>query len=190
MLLNSTVDAHGPKPPVVHACEADVDGALTMQILHLVSGALPTALLDVRWLDASAGVWTLANCGALPAAFAATEHDPSGLSGIHMVPHVFGAGGGGALPLVASPGEVTLARLSRSAGTYWLAIVNGAVEQRSYAELASTTAAFPQAFVRTCADREFLAAFGSNHLHMVAGRFDLELQAFCRLQGIRWRQWG
>jgi L-fucose isomerase len=189
MLMNSLTDADGDKPAFVHACEADADGALTMQILHLVSGGRPTALLDVRWLDRSTGTWTLANCGALPAAFAASEADPSGLSGVRMVPHVFGSAGGGALPLVASAGEATLARLCRSAGTYWMAIVSGTLEARSFSDLSGTTAAFPQAFLRATADGEFLETFGSNHLHMVKGRYDEELEAFCRLKGLQWRRW-
>ncbi|MGL4649937.1 MAG: fucose isomerase, partial [Caldilineaceae bacterium] len=69
MLLNGTADRGGLKAPVVHACESDADGALTMQILHLLSSGCPVALLDVRWLDVARGRWTLANCGAMPAAF-------------------------------------------------------------------------------------------------------------------------
>jgi L-fucose isomerase len=189
MLMNSLGDADGEKPACVHGCEADADGALTMQILHLLSGGQPTALLDVRWLDRGTGTWTLANCGAFPAAFAATEADPAGLSAVSMVPHVFGGGGGGALPTVASAGEVTLARLCRSAGVYWMAILSGSLEDRSAAELSFTTAAFPQAFLRTGAGADFLEVFGSNHLHMVRGRYEAELEAFCRLKGLKWRRW-
>jgi len=97
MLMGGELDAGGDKPITVHACESDADGALSMQLLHLLSEGRPAALLDVRWFNALSGLWTLANCGAIPAAFAATPQDPSGLSGFRLMPHVFGKGGGGAI---------------------------------------------------------------------------------------------
>ncbi len=188
-LMNGLIDADGDKKAIVHTCEADADGALTMQILHLISAGQPTALLDMRWFDTEAGVWTLANCGAIPAPFAATEEDQSGLSNVHMIPHVFGRGGGGALPLVVSPQEVTLARLCRRNREYWMAIVRGETEERDRSELEKATPAFPQAFIRTTAGMDLLDVFGSNHFHMVAGDFTKELVVFCRLVGIPWRLW-
>jgi len=82
LLMNSLADADGDKPSIVHACEADADGALSMQILKHLSGGRPTALLDIRCREADDGVWTLANCGAIPSTFAATQEDPSGLSAV------------------------------------------------------------------------------------------------------------
>lgn len=189
VLMNGPLDADGEKETRVHACEADADGALSMQILRLISGGKPAALLDIRWFDAAAGIWTLANCGAIPAAFAATEEDPTGLSNLHIMPHVFGQGGGGALSTVVSAQPVTLARLCRRNGEYWMAILSGQAEARDRSELARTTAAFPQAFVRASAREDFLAEFGSNHIHMVSGDYAEELAAFCRLTGIPFRLW-
>lgn len=188
-LLGGTVDCDGARAPVVHACEADADGALTMQILHLLSGGQPAALLDVRWYDSGQGTWTMANCGALPAPFMATPDDPTGLSGLHMGPHVFGQAGGGSLPGVVSPQPVTLARLCRKNGEYWMAILGGRTEWRDRADLGRTTAAFPQAFIKTAAGADLVEVFGSNHIHMVAGDFTEELAAFCRLIGIPYRLW-
>ena len=106
-----------------------------------------------------------------------------------MIPHVFGHGGGGALPFVASPQEVTLARLCRKDGEYWMAIVRGETEERDRSELSKATPAFPQAFIRTSAGMDLLQVFGSNHFHMVSGNFAEELVAFCRLVGISWKLW-
>jgi L-fucose isomerase len=189
MLLNGALDLDGEKQTVVHACESDANGALTMQILHLLSEGQPAALLDIRWFNSQTGTWTLANCGAIPAAFAATIDDQSGLSGVRLIPHVFGQGGGGALPAIATPQPVTLARLCRKKGEYWMAVVAGDVERYDPAELGRTTAAFPQALVKSSAGTDFLARFGSNHIHMVAGDFSQELVAFCKLTGLRWELW-
>jgi len=189
MLCNGIFDGDGRKHLLVHACEADADGALTMQILHLLSGGGAAALLDVRWLDVESGVWTLANCGAMPAAFASEAGDEAGLARVRMVPHIFGTGGGGALPFVVTPRPVTLARLCRKDGHYWMAALRGEVEERGAGELASTTSAFPQAFVRTRAGLDFLQTFGSNHIHMVTGDFLREVRAFCRIAGVDCRVW-
>jgi L-fucose/D-arabinose isomerase len=189
MLMNGLLDADGPRQPVVHACESDADGALTMQVLHLLSEGRPVALMDLRWFNRQNNTFTLANCGAVAVAFYATPEDPHGFSKVHITPHAFGKGGGGAFPAMVAPQRVTLARLCRKAGEYWMAIVSGEVESRDPEELKKTTSAFPQAFVRTPAGVDFLETFGSNHIHMIAGDYVEELTAFCRLTGIRWQTW-
>ncbi|MFP4563550.1 MAG: L-fucose/L-arabinose isomerase family protein [Spirochaetia bacterium] len=202
MLMNGHIDADGPKEAVIHACEADADGALTMQLLHLISGGSPAALLDLRLYDTESGFMTLANCGALPAVFAApggadhasadrsrAELTAAGLTAVNAVPHVFGKGGGCALPCVITGQEVTLARLSRVGGEYWMAIVAGRSEDRDRSELEKTTPEFPQGFVRVPVDKEFFRIYGSNHIHMVLGDYVAELEAFCRLSGIRYTIW-
>lgn len=189
MLMNGKIDADGGKDITVHACESDADGALTMQILHLISGGKPAGLLDVRWYDPEEKLWTLANCGALPAEFFHTGADPSGLSAIHMEPHIFGRGGGGALPAVVAPQQVTLARLCRKNGHYWMAIVSGNTIHSNGAHNQMTTPAFPKAFVRSSAGTDFLNDFGSNHIHLVSGDYTQDLVAFCTLTGIDYKLW-
>ncbi|MCB7059835.1 hypothetical protein LIZ31_17840, partial [Eggerthella lenta] len=46
-LLNGGYDADGAFEPFPISCEADADGALTMEILKLVSGGMPTMFADV-----------------------------------------------------------------------------------------------------------------------------------------------
>ena len=189
MLLNGRLDAEGDKEAIVHACESDADGALTMQILHLLSEGKPAALLDIRWLNPETGVWTLVNCGAMPAAFFARPADPTGLGAIQIVPHIFGTGGGGALPAVVAPQQVTLARLCRKDGEYWMAILRGSTEQAVRADLERATPAYPQAFVRAPVGRDFIMQFGSNHIHMVEGDYAAELVTFCDQAGISYKRW-
>jgi L-fucose isomerase len=187
MIMNGSVDADGPKPITVHACESDADGALSMQILHLISGGSSAALMDIRWYDPQSQVWTLANCGAIPAGLCATCADPTGLSAIRMEPHVFGRGGGGALPATVNPQTVTLARLCRKNGEYWMAIVLGTtLSQNGNTPI---TPAFPKAYVRSTAGIDFLKVFGSNHIHLVAGDYTEELIAFCTMAGLEYRLW-
>jgi L-fucose/D-arabinose isomerase len=189
MLHNGHLDAGGKKETTVHACESDADGALSMQILRLISGGQPTALLDVRWFNPAKHTWIMANCGAVAASFFATQDDPDGYSSVQMVEHVLGRGGGGAIPGVISPQPVTLARLCRKKGEYWMAIVTGEVVAPDLQELSRVTPAFPKAFVRSNAGEDFLSNFGSNHIHMVSGNFSDELTAFCQLAGIQSQTW-
>jgi L-fucose isomerase len=189
LLFNGRQDAAGDKEALVHACESDADGALTMQILHLLSDGRPAALMDVRWYDSTRDLWTLANCGAVPAAFFATPEDPSGLSALRLRQHTFGLGGGGALAGTLPPQPVTLARLCRRSGQYWMAILSGQVVPAREEDVLRITPAFPKAFVRTGAGPDFLQQFGSNHIHLVSGDYVAELAAFCRLAGIEYREW-
>lgn len=189
LLMNGDEDQDGTKPAMVHACESDADGALTMQILHQLNGGRPTALLDVRWYDPQQGTWVLANCGAVPAAFFASEADPSGLSALTARQHVFGEGGGGALSGIVPEMPVTLARLCRRNNEYWMAILPGQVVAGQPETLQQITPAFPKAVVRCQVGMELLAEFGSNHVHMSAGDLTEELLAFCRLLGIPYKLW-
>lgn len=189
MLLNNRMDSNGKKEAIVHACESDADGALTMQILHLLSEGKPSALVDVRWFDVKEKTWTLANCGAIPCEFFANDHDAVGLHQLQATQHAFGQGGGGAYPGVVSQGKITLARLCRKNGIYWMAIILGEVEKRNIDDLANTTKSFPQAFVHTTADMDFAEIYGANHIHMVRGDFTEEIIFFCKLLGIDWRIW-
>lgn len=189
MLMNGNLDSEGDKNPVVHACESDADGALSMQILHLLSDGKPTALLDIRWFNHDTGTWILANCGAMAASFFATENDESGLSSIKMGEHVFGKGGGGSLPAVVTKQTVTLARLCRKDGEYWMAIIPGEVKEADQSELSLTTSAFPQAHIRSTAGESFLQEFGSNHIHMVSGEYSQDLITFCNIIGISYKIW-
>ncbi|MCU0613104.1 MAG: fucose isomerase, partial [Candidatus Eisenbacteria bacterium] len=72
--LNDPYDWEGPHEPIVAATEADMDGALTMQILKHITGQ--TGLFsDVRHYDARDRVWYFANSGTHPTFFAGRSLD-------------------------------------------------------------------------------------------------------------------
>lgn len=188
-LMNNNQDANGVKAALVHACESDADGALTMQILNHISEGKPAALLDMRWYDARNHTWVLANCGAVAASFFATNADPTGLGSLTMQEHVFGKGGGGAISGAVKPQQVTLARLCRRNGEYWMAIIPANTLDMTLEDRARTTPAFPQASIKLQDGVDFAGEFGSNHIHMVAGDYSQELIAFCQIIGIPWKIW-
>ncbi len=189
MLMNSGLDAAGGFQPIIHACESDADGALTMQIMNLLNRGKPAALLDIRWFDPDSATWTLANCGAVPAPLCGTARYPNGLGNIRIEPHVFGAGGGAALPAQITPQKVTLARLCRRSGEYWMTIIPAEVVEPNNITAQKITPAFPRAYVKMFSGPEFLQEYCSNHIHMTTGDICQELIAFCELVGIEWKMW-
>lgn len=189
MLMNGTQDNYGGKASMVHACESDANGALTMHILKLLSGGKATALLDVRWFNKASGIWTLANCGALPLDFYGNKEGLEGIAAVNAVPHIFGTGGGGAMAGIAKSGQVTLARLCRKNGEYIMTIVASFIEEVDEEERAKTTYAFPKAFIKITEIEAFLDNFGSNHIHMIYGDFTEELVMYCRLMKMNYKVW-
>lgn len=184
-LLNDAYDADGPKEPLPCSCEADADGALTMKILTMLSGK-PSALLDVRGFIPEENILILANCGGMPTYFAGRgERADENLRHVHVLPHVFGRAGGGTTQFVAAPGPITLARLCRRAGRYWLAILAGETVAKDREVLHRTTYPWPHAFVRSGLDpRVFVQEFGSNHIHAAPGDWRRELRELALLYGL------
>ncbi|MEA4934223.1 MAG: hypothetical protein VB071_11705, partial [Lawsonibacter sp.] len=182
-LLNDPYDADGTKNPFVCSCEADCDGALTMQMLHLLSGGKPTALQDIYYYDA--GKLVLANCGASASWFAKHAADPDeNLREVHLIPHGFGEAGGAATQFTFAPGEYTYARLFRKDGVYKLAICRATADLLSRSELAGYCWYRPTAVVRGVDAEIFSHLYGCNHLHCVAGDYTAELAELAGLYGI------
>ena len=146
MVLNDPYDWNGPKEPIATACEADGDGALTMQILKLISG-YPTLLFDVRSYDLENEVFVCCNCGAQPSWYAARSADPKqNLAAVHLEPVIPKYAGGGAhFSYVCKAGEITLARLSRVDGDYRMFIARGEFVDFPREKLTATCAAWLRA---------------------------------------------
>ncbi len=185
MMLNDPYDAEGAKKPIVSSCEADIDGALSMQILKLLSGLKPTVLLDIR--NIREGEFVGANCGSMSSWYTNYASEArTNLKDVHIIPNAFGKAGGGATQFVAGDRDiVTLARLCRKNGKYWMAILKGSIINKPREELKKTTWSFPHAFIKTDFDREkFFETYGSNHIHLGVGDLTGKLAEFCTMQSI------
>lgn len=188
--LNDPYDWNGPKEPHVCATEADMDGALTMQLLKHISGT-PVLFADVRHYHGDRDIWDLCNSGQHATWFAARSEDPAeNLAKVHLYPEVFFFPAGGAsVHHVAAPGTMTLARLTRWDGRYRLQLMLGEFENYDEATtealMKMSTPEWPHAFARLDAPAEvFLSRFGANHIHAVPGDRRAELRAVCRLLDI------
>ena len=183
-MLNDPYDAEGFKEPIACSCEADSDGALTMQVLKLISGGLPTALQDIFHVENN--VMVLANCGSMASYFSCLSDVPKdNLKDVYLQPHGFGEAGGAATQFVCAAGLFTYARLYRRDGEYGMAIVKGNTVKRSRETLKNYSWYRPTSFVEIAIDyRKFMREYGSNHIHCVRGDYTEDLIEFCKYKGI------
>ncbi|MGI8680044.1 MAG: L-fucose/L-arabinose isomerase family protein [Jatrophihabitans sp.] len=188
--LNDPYDWDGPKDTHVTSTEADMDGALTMQILKHLSG-LPVLFADVRHYHADRDIWDLCNSGQHATWYAARSDDPAeNMRAVNLYPEVFFFPAGGAsVQHYAAPGEATFARLTRNSGRYRMQVSRGAFERyddaANEALARQSTFEWPHAFSRLDASAEtFLSSFGANHIHAVPGDYVSELESVCTLLDI------
>lgn len=188
--LNDPYDWEGPKDTHVCATEADMDGALTMQVLRHLSHT-PVLFADLRCYDRDHDVWDLCNSGQHATWYAARSDDPlENMRRVHLLPEGFYFPAGGAsVHHVAAPGEVTLARLNRPNGRYRMQVIKGEIinldDETTQRLMRASTYEWPHAFVRmAAASDEVLGRFGANHIHAVPGDHLDALRAFCHLADI------
>jgi L-fucose/D-arabinose isomerase len=189
--LNDPYDWEGPKDPFICATEVDMDGALTMQLLHELSGT-PALFADVRHYHSDRDVWDLCNSGQHATWFAARSDDPAeNMARVHLYPEAFYFPAGGAsVHHLAAPGEMTFARLSRAgSGGYRMQVTRGDLhsfgDDVDEAMMRQTTYEWPHAFARFRASPDaLLSRFGANHIHAVPGDVTAELREVCRLLGM------
>jgi L-fucose/D-arabinose isomerase len=183
--LNDPYDWDGPKDTHVCATEADMDGALTMQMLKSLTGT-PVLFADVRHYDAEHGVWDLCNSGQHATWFAERSDDPAeNMRHVDLHPEGFYFPAGGAsIRHIAAPGDFTFARLSRLDGEYRMQVLPGTVERFDHETnerlaLASNYE-WPHAFTRfDVPTQDFLGRFAANHIHAVPGDHVEALRRAC-----------
>jgi L-fucose/D-arabinose isomerase len=184
--LNDPYDWDGPKEPHVCSTEADMDAALTMQLLKKIS-ATPVLFADMRHYHADRGIWDLCNSGQHATWFAARSDDPAqNMRRVHLYPEVFFFPAGGAsVHHLAAEGDFTFARLTRLDGHYRMQVMRGALER--YDEetnedlMNQSTYEWPHAFARMEAEAgEILDGYGSNHIHAIPGDHVETLKIVCK----------
>lgn len=202
-LFNDTADPEDEnKKPVICATECDSNGALTMRILHELSGT-PVLFADLRHYFAepdlaslgveAEGVYDLVNSGQHAPWLSRRSDDPLenwAEVTLHPSNPMYFPCGGASVEFFAEPCEpVTFARLTRRSGVYRMHYFCGSfvrfgdgVDRRLAAQ---TSPEWPHAFARFNCSRELLTAeYASNHIHAVPGDFTAELSACCEALGV------
>ena len=188
--LPGPYDADGDKKPVSMACEADGDGALTMEMLKDISGGKSLLFGDVSHINDATNTLYIPNCGSQCTWFAGRSENPAeNLKQVEIRPSVRPAGGA-TVYFTAAPGPVTLARLYRDTGHYKMAIIPGEAIELPQEELEEFIKArgkhqLPTMFVKVKMNLEHLVQeFGSNHISGVAGHYVEELVQVCNMLDI------
>jgi L-fucose isomerase len=194
--LNDPYDWEGPKEPHVCATEADMDAALTMQLLKGLSGT-PVLFADVRHYHSGRDVWDLCNSGQHATWFAARSDDPAeNMRGVHLYPEeFFFPAGGAAVHHLAAEGDFTFARLTRLEGSYRMHVLRGSFvrydDETNEDLMRQSTYAWPHAFAKLDADAaEILSRYGSNHIHAIPGDHVEELRVVCELLDVDYDGFG
>ena len=188
--LNDPYDWDGPHEPIVAATEADMDGALTMQIFKHLTGE-PVLFCDVRHFDAEKNVWFFSNSGTHATYFAGHSYDPAvNLKNVTFCPEKsYYPAGGASVQHVAAPGRVTFARLARNDGVYKLTVVPAEIvrfdPETEKAMCATTTPEWPVVFAKLEVSGDyFISRFPCNHIHGVYGDYVNEMKIVSELLGI------
>ncbi len=191
--LNDPYDWDGPHETIVCATEADSDAALTMEIFKHIAGT-PVLFADVRHYDAEYDFWDLVNSGQHATYFAGKSFKPEeNMPHVKLLPEIFYFPAGGASVFhIAQPGEVTLGRLTRKDGNYWMAILPAEFVELppdvAERKAAATTPEWPHAFARLKVSPDtFIDTYSSNHIHGVYGNCVQELVWTCKILGVDYR---
>lgn len=183
---NDPYDWDGPKDPVVFACEADSDAALTMEILKELTFG-PVIFMDARHYDAQDGVMIFCNCGSQSTYYANRSHDPKeNLKHVTLYPALdIYSGGGAHVNMMTRAGKATIARLHRSQGKYRMTIMPAEFVELPREKMKETTEEWPHVFVKLPFSHEVLIQkFDANHCHAVYGDHVRELKMICDMLGI------
>lgn len=191
--LNDPFDAEGLKNCMVCSCETDANGALTMQILKILSGGKPTLFMDILLESIRKKLVVCGNCGGSSTWWANRSDDPViNLKSVTYGPHIHGKAGGGAIHYISAPAEkVTWARIARIDGKHVMYIIPSTIPELTEKQinkilnLAPQLKAWPLTFIKVeCDLKELIQEYPSQHVHLVEGDYTSDLVETCELLGI------
>ena len=184
--FNDPYDWDGIKEPIIYSCEADSDGALTMQIMKLVANK-PVIFADFRHFDKKEGVFVFCNCGAMATWYSERSADPKeNVKSVNLVPVISKYGGNGChVQYIAKEGEMTFGRLTRTLDKYKMTVFKGNFKKFPPEKLEETCPAWPHGYVEVSIDSNYLIdRYENNHVHGVYGDYIDELKIFCKLKNV------
>ncbi len=192
-LMNDIADwEENPKKPIICATECDSNGALTMQIMHLLSGT-PVLFADLRHYHKDLDCYDLTNSGEHSPWFAKYSNDfRVNWKEVHLrpAPGFYFPCGGASVAFFSDPYEkVTFGRITRYKGRYRMHIFTGSfisLPKEKMEELArQTNYEWPHAFAKFDIPVDVLAKnYSANHIHAILGDFVGELVSACEYLGI------
>lgn len=192
-ILNDTADwEEEKKKPLICATECDSNGALTMQMMHLISGT-PVLFADLRHYFAEEGVYDLCNSGQHAPWFSRRSDDyRENWKAATLCPALdfyFNAGGA-SVQFYSEPAPMlTMGRVTRKEGRFRMRLVRASAPKLSFESMEKmarqTTYTWPHMFVKFACPPETIAEkYSSNHIHAIYGDHVAALSACCEQLGI------
>ena len=192
-LLNDNADwEESHKKPLICATECDSNGALTMQLMHLISGT-PVLFADMRHYFADHDVYDLVNSGQHAPWFSRRSKDyRKNWEAVTLYPAMdfYFKAGGASVQFYSDPAElITLGRITRKKGQFQMHLVRASVPDIGLdvmEELAhKTTYSWPHMYVRfKCPPEAIGQHYVSNHIHGIFGDHVASLTAACEHLGM------
>lgn len=176
-------DSEGVQDEIPTACEGDLKGAVTSAILHTINPDCPPLFGDV--IAATKDNVRISNCGSSSAYWAGrSKKSEENLSKVEILPQQHGKSGG-AVKYLAAKGEVTIARLFRYAGKYYMYFGAGVIDVDDYAPSNHGTH-WPQALIRfnNVDHKDIFRTVPAQHLAVTEGDITEALEYYCRYLGI------
>jgi L-fucose isomerase-like protein len=174
-------------------CEGDIKGLLTSMILYFLNPSVPPSFGDL--ISAEDDYIEFANCGAGSIFWAANSNNASeALSNTRAVGNIHGVSGAAFSYSGKESSEITVSRLTRIKGDYYLQFGTGkALDSKSFLEkkygkninnhLGQTWGKVT--FSLNVKAENFVKVIGANHLSATLGNHTEELEIFCRQTGIK-----
>ncbi|MBM3701045.1 MAG: fucose isomerase [Actinobacteria bacterium] len=180
-------DSEGPKKAINTICEGDIKGLLTMVLLTNINGGIPSLFGDVTYIGKE--YFLISNCGASSIHYACKSCATYDILRNLTVEANFEGATGGAVGYSTPGGQMTIARLVRVKGRYFMLIGLGdAVEiTKDISSKFYFGSTWPHTAVRLNVDQQlFVQALGANHVVATYGNYLKEMVYSCTLAGIEY----
>lgn len=178
-------DSEGTKKSIPTVCEGDIKGLLSSIMLTNITGGIPSLFGDVTYIGKD--YFIISNCGASSIYYACKPCSTGNILKNLVIEANCEGVSGGAVGYTTPPGEMTVIRLIRSKGKYFMhaglakAIeIDQNIESKFY---------YGKTWPHTALYMEvnhhlLLEALGSNHLIAIPGNHTEEIGYLCRQAGI------
>jgi L-fucose/D-arabinose isomerase len=178
-------DSEGPKNQIPTVCEGDTKALISSIMLSYFSGGTPALFGDVTYV--SDDYYLISNCGGSSIHYACRSCSPQDiLKNLTIEANAEGVSGG-AVGYDGFAQDLTIVRLTRSKGKYFMHL--GLGKSIEMAKKIKDDIFFgktnPHTAIRLAVDKHlFVNALGANHLIAIPGDYVEEVNYFCRQVGI------
>lgn len=174
-------DSEGKQKIIPAVCEGDIKGLLTCVILHKLNPDVPPLFGDLKYIGDDYII--ISNCGASSIYYANNSTIAEKVLPYVTISAQCQGNSGGAVGYSGKPDTVTVARLVRISGRYYMQVAKGKILKLSKEIKNKINWGFswPHIVIEFKTDKEILKrAVASNHYCAIAGDVIPEISYFCR----------